>query len=41
MAEMTGATGLNTASMYKEFGDKDGLFEGALEHYRATSYNFV
>jgi TetR/AcrR family transcriptional repressor of nem operon len=34
MAEMTQATGLNTASMYKEFGDKDGLFEGALEHYR-------
>jgi AcrR family transcriptional regulator len=31
MAEMTQATGLNTASMYKEFGDKDGLFEGALE----------
>lgn len=28
------ATGLNTASMYKEFGDKDGLFEEALEHYR-------
>jgi TetR/AcrR family transcriptional regulator, transcriptional repressor for nem operon len=28
------ATGLNTASMYKEFGDKDGLFEQALEHYR-------
>ena len=34
MAEITQATGLNTASMYKEFGDKDGLFEGALEHYR-------
>ena len=26
--------GLNTASMYKEFGDKDGLFEDALAHYR-------
>lgn len=28
------ATGLNTASLYKEFGDKDGLFEEALDHYR-------
>ncbi|MCK0102555.1 TetR/AcrR family transcriptional regulator [Pseudohalocynthiibacter sp. F2068] len=27
-------TGLNTASMYKEFGDKDGLFLEALEYYR-------
>ena len=34
MAEMAQVTGLNTASMYKEFGDKDGLFEGALAHYR-------
>lgn len=34
MADMAQTTGLNTASMYKEFGDKDGLFEGALEHYR-------
>ncbi len=34
MAEMAQTTGLNTASMYKEFGDKDGLFEGALERYR-------
>lgn len=34
IAEVTQTTGLNTASMYKEFGDKDGLFEGALEHYR-------
>lgn len=34
MADIVQATGLNTASMYKEFGDKDGLFEAALEHYR-------
>ena len=34
MAEMAQTTGLNTASMYKEFGDKNGLFEGALERYR-------
>ncbi len=34
MAEMVQTTGLNTASMYKEFGDKNGLFERALEHYR-------
>ncbi|MEH6402404.1 MAG: TetR/AcrR family transcriptional regulator [Sneathiella sp.] len=34
MADIVHATGLNTASMYKEFGDKDGLFEESLEHYR-------
>ena len=34
MADIVNATGLNTASMYKEFGDKDGLFEEALVHYR-------
>ncbi|MCW3781959.1 TetR/AcrR family transcriptional regulator [Defluviimonas salinarum] len=27
-------TGLNTASMYKEFVDKDGLFLETLKHYR-------
>ena len=34
VADVVKATGLNTASLYKEFGDKDGLFEEALEHYR-------
>ncbi len=34
MTDIVRATGLNTASMYKEFGDKDGLFEEALDHYR-------
>lgn len=34
IAEMAQTTGLNTASMYKEFGDKDGLFAEALKHYR-------
>ncbi|MCW5773154.1 MAG: TetR/AcrR family transcriptional regulator [Rhodospirillaceae bacterium] len=34
IADITETTALNTASMYKEFGDKDGLFEGALEYYR-------
>ena len=34
MTDIVHATGLNTASMYKEFGDKEGLFEAALEHYR-------
>lgn len=28
------ASGLNTASLYKEFGDKDGLFLEALDYYR-------
>jgi TetR/AcrR family transcriptional repressor of nem operon len=27
-------SGLNTASLYKEFGDKDGIFLGALDYYR-------
>ena len=34
VSDIVSATGLNTASMYKEFGDKDRLFEEALEHYR-------
>lgn len=34
VVDVVQATGLNTASLYKEFGDKDGLFEEALEHYR-------
>ena len=34
MSDIVHATGLNTASMYKEFGDKDGLFEEALGFYR-------
>ena len=34
VTDIVHATGLNTASMYKEFGDKDGMFEEALEHYR-------
>ena len=34
VSDIVRATGLNTASMYKEFGDKDRLFEEALEHYR-------
>lgn len=34
VADVVQATGLNTASMYKEFGDKDHLFEETLEHYR-------
>jgi TetR/AcrR family transcriptional repressor of nem operon len=34
VADIVKATGLNTASMYKEFGDKDGLFEEAIDHYR-------
>jgi TetR/AcrR family transcriptional repressor of nem operon len=34
VTDIVRATGLNTASMYKEFGDKDGMFEEALEYYR-------
>ncbi|WP_461405501.1 TetR/AcrR family transcriptional regulator [Falsiruegeria mediterranea] len=34
ISDLVRETGLNTASMYKEFGDKDGLFVEALEYYR-------
>lgn len=34
MADIVSATELNTASLYKEFGDKDRLFEEALDYYR-------
>ena len=34
VSDLVRETGLNTASMYKEFGDKDGLFLEALEYYR-------
>lgn len=34
ISDLVRETGLNTASMYKEFGDKDGLFIEALEYYR-------
>lgn len=29
-------SGLNTASLYKEFGDKDGIFLEALDYYRGN-----
>jgi TetR/AcrR family transcriptional repressor of nem operon len=35
VSDIVDATGLNTASMYKEFGDKDGLFNEALDYYRS------
>ncbi len=34
VSDLVRETGLNTASMYKEFGDKNGLFLEALEYYR-------
>ncbi|MCV2868725.1 TetR/AcrR family transcriptional regulator [Defluviimonas sp. WL0002] len=34
VSDVVRETGLNTASMYKEFGDKDGLFREALGYYR-------
>jgi TetR/AcrR family transcriptional repressor of nem operon len=35
VSDIVRATGLNTASMYKEFGDKEGLFGEALDYYRS------
>lgn len=34
VSDIVRESGLNTASLYKEFGDKDGLFLEALRHYR-------
>lgn len=34
MGDLIEATGLNSASMYKEFGSKEGLFESTLDSYR-------
>lgn len=34
MSEVIKTTGLNSASLYKEFGSKEGLYEAALEQYR-------
>jgi len=34
IGQIVEATGMNTASMYKEFGDKNGLFVEALNLYR-------
>lgn len=34
MSDLVSATGLNTASMYKEFKSKEGLFEATLDNYR-------
>jgi len=33
MSDLVKATGLNTFSMYREFGSKEGLFEAAMESY--------
>tara|TARA_B100001564_G_C20584256_1_gene644691 strand:+ start:408 stop:986 length:579 start_codon:yes stop_codon:yes gene_type:complete len=33
MSDLVEATGLNTASMYKEFGSKEGLFSASLENF--------
>jgi len=36
MSELVQATGLNSASMYKEFGNKEGLFDSALQDYQKS-----
>ncbi|MFD7430362.1 TetR/AcrR family transcriptional regulator [Streptomyces sp. NPDC059818] len=35
LAQLRGATGLSSASLYGAFGSKEGLFEKAVEHYIA------
>ena len=39
MNDLVEATGLNKHSMYKEFGNKDGLFLACLEHYAKETTN--
>ncbi len=34
MSRIADETRLNTASLYKEFGSKEGLFEATLENYQ-------
>ena len=34
--DLTGHLGIGQGSLYAAFGDKDGLYRAALEHYRAT-----
>ncbi|MCY1126913.1 TetR/AcrR family transcriptional regulator [Frigidibacter sp. RF13] len=34
--DLSAATGLTTGSIYNSYGDKDGLFAAALEHYNRT-----
>lgn len=37
MSELVAATGLNSASMYKEFGSKEELFEKTIEQFRKNA----
>lgn len=34
--DLVAATGVNRASMYAAFGDKEAVFRSSLEHYLAT-----
>ncbi len=36
VSDLVKATGLNSASMYKDFGNKDAFFEQVLENYETT-----
>lgn len=36
LSELVAVTGLNKHSLYKEFGNKEGLFNECLNHYRHT-----
>ncbi len=36
VSDLVKATGLNSASMYKDFGNKDAFFEQVLDHYETT-----
>ncbi|GAA1693197.1 TetR/AcrR family transcriptional regulator [Nonomuraea maheshkhaliensis] len=36
LRDLTGRLGIGQGSLYAAFGDKDGLYRAALEHYRTT-----
>ena len=41
LVDLTDATGLNKASLYRVFGDKHQLFKSALQHYGKTEFQKV
>ena len=41
LVDLTAATGLNKASLYRVFGDKHQLFKSALQHYAQTEFQKV
>ncbi len=41
LADLTGAMGINSPSLYAAFGNKEGLFRAVLDHYDKTRAGFL